>query len=110
MKLKSLALTAISILSGFAFFTLFRLVLDIEIEPDNTLFWLFLLFSLLLVQFLLWIFEIENIVYYLLWICIFFVSIALLLPLIGFICGLIWKIICMIFTFLACFFVIIFML
>ncbi len=114
MKLRSLALTAISLLIGFATFTFFRLVLDIEIEPDNTFFWFFLLFSILLVQFLLWIFEIKNIVYYLLWACILFVSLALVLPFLWsifeFIFDFIWTIISIIFTALVCFFVIVFML
>lgn len=101
MKLRSLALTAISLLICFANFTFFRLVLDIKIEPDNTLFWLFLLFSLLLVQFLLWIFEIENIINYLLWICIIFAFIALILPIFTVIGKLILKVLVFLFLLLT---------
>lgn len=105
MNLKSLAFTVVSILTGIASFAFLRWVLAIAIEPNNTGFWFILLFSLFLTQFFLWIFEVENIVTYLLWICIIFASIALLLP----VFELIWKLILKVLAVLLLIFITIFM-
>jgi len=105
MNLKSLALTAVSILIGIASFTFLRWALAIAIEPNNTGFWLILIFSLLFTQFILWIFEVENIINYLLWICIIFAFIALILPVFEIIGKLILKALSFLFLIFATLFV-----